>query len=227
MILEYTVRRSPKRTKLSIIVERDCRVVVLAPDEASDSAIDSAVQAKRQWIYEKTRHEQKYQPLPHPPGKELVSGESALYLGRNYRIELIEETLDGVKFQQKFLVSRSEVKRGKEILREWYMKQASRKILPRTAKHARDLGVTYTNAKIVDSQFRWGSCTPKNSVHFNWRLIKAPMFVIDYVIIHELAHLIEPNHTARFWNVVRTQSPTADKARTWLKTNGQLLEEVI
>ncbi|MCK9363349.1 MAG: DUF45 domain-containing protein [Syntrophales bacterium] len=92
---------------------------------------------------------------------------------------------------------------------------------------ARELGVNVAGIKIKDSRYRWGSCTVKNNVGFNWRLIKAPMFVIDYVIVHELAHLIETNHTPRFWNVVRTQAPMMDKAKVWLKENGQLLEDAI
>jgi predicted metal-dependent hydrolase len=65
----------------------------------------------------------------------------------------------------------------------------------------------------------------KDHVNFNWRLIKAPIFVIDYVIVHELAHLLEANHTPRFWNIIRAQVPTTDKAKIWLKAHGQWLEE--
>ncbi len=90
-----------------------------------------------------------------------------------------------------------------------------------------DSVLTSAGVRIVDNRYRWGSCTPRDYVHFNWRLIKAPMVVIDYVIVHELAHLMEANHTARFWNIVRTQSPTMDKARAWLKEHGQLLEQEI
>ena len=98
-------------------------------------------------------------------------------------------------------------------------------ILPRAHQHARELGVEFSDAKIVDNRYRWGSCTVSDSVTFNWRLIKAPMFVIDYVIVHELAHLIEPNHTPEFWSIVRAKTPGMDKARTWLKDHGQMLEE--
>ena len=110
-------------------------------------------------------------------------------------------------------------------MRDWYIERAKQKILPRVKRHARELGADYAAAKIVENRYRWGSCTVKDNVNFNWRLIKAPMFVIDYVIVHELAHLIESNHTPRFWNIVRTQTPTMEKARTWLKENGQILEE--
>lgn len=75
------------------------------------------------------------------------------------------------------------------------------------------------------SLYRWGSCTPRGNVNVNWRLIKAPMFVIDYVIVHELAHLLEPNHTPEFWNIVRSQAPKMMYAKEWLKENGGLLQE--
>jgi predicted metal-dependent hydrolase len=223
MDLTYTIKRSATRRKLTITVERDRSVVVHAPLDTTDEQIEQMVQSKRQWIYEKAKHEQKYQELPHPPGKELVSGESALYLGRNYRIEVVDEPTE-VRFDQGFRVPRQRSADRRDALREWYINKAKEKILPRVRRSARELGVDCNSAKIVDNRYRWGSCTVKDNVNLNWRLIKAPMFVIDYVIIHELAHLIEPNHTDRFWSIVRTHSATADKARAWLRENGQLLE---
>ena len=226
MELNYEIERSPKRRKLTITVERDRSVVVHAPMGTSAEKIEEVVQAKRQWIYEKTRHAQKYEEQ-HPPGKELVSGESALYLGRNYCIEVVSDEIKEVQFDHKFLVPRKHASKRKKVLREWYMAKAWDKILPRVDRHAHELGVEFATAKIVDNRYRWGSCTVKDNVNLNWRLIKAPMFVIDYVIVHELAHLIEANHTPRFWNIVRTQTPTMNKAKAWLKENGQILEEDI
>jgi predicted metal-dependent hydrolase len=86
---------------------------------------------------------------------------------------------------------------------------------------------SFAAAKIVDNRYRWGSCTINDNISFNWRLIKAPMFVIDYVIVHELAHLIEANHTARFWSIVRAKTPTMEKAKTWLKEQGHVLDEEV
>lgn len=113
------------------------------------------------------------------------------------------------------------------MLRDWYIARAKEKIIARVEQHARELGVEFAAAKIVDNRYRWGSCTVNDNVSFNWRLIKAPMFVIDYVIVHELAHLIEANHTARFWSIVRAKTPTMEKAKTWLKEQGQILEEEV
>lgn len=227
MNLAYTIQRSEKRRKLTIAVERDRSVVVHAPAGATDEAIRRAVDSKRHWILEKTRHPQKYRDLPHPPGKELVNGESAMYLGRHFRIELVAEGLDAVQFNQRFLVPASKASERKTTLREWYVARANEKILPRVARFAQSLGVNFKRARIVDNRYRWGSCTVKNSVNFNWRLIKAPVFVIDYVIAHELAHLIEANHTERFWNVVRAQVPKVEQARVWLREHGQVLEEEV
>lgn len=225
MDLAYTIQRSAKRRRLRIAVERDRSVVVHAPSGATDEVIRRVVEAKRQWILGKIRHPQKYRDLPHPPGKELVSGEAALYLGRQYRIEVVAEGLDAVQFNQRFLVPASKVSARKTTLREWYVARANEKIVPRVYRVARSLGVVFKRARIVDNRYRWGSCTVKDSVNFNWRLIKAPIFVIDYVIAHELAHLIEANHSARFWNVVRAQVPKAEQARVWLREHGQVLED--
>jgi hypothetical protein len=224
--LEYRVQRSANRHRLTITVERDRSVVVQAPAGISDEKVRQMVESKRSWIYEKTGHPQKYRDLPHPPGKELVSGESALYLGRQYRIEVVKTGLAEIRLLQCFFIPAAQGKRV-EALRDWYIDRAKEKIIPRVKVHARQLGVDVAGLKIVDNRYRWGSCTVKNNVSYNWRLIKAPMFVIDYVIIHELAHLIEGNHTPRFWNIVRTQAPMMDKAKAWLKENGQLLEETI
>lgn len=225
MDLSYEIRRSAKRKNVTITVERDRTVVVHAPVGVPEDKLRQLVDGKRQWLFEKLNDAQKYQSLPHAPGKELVNGESALYLGRAYRIELVDTTDGAVHFSGKFLIPRSRASERKRVLRQWYMERALEKILPRVKMHARSLGVGYEQAKIMDSRYRWGSCTPGNNLNFNWRLIKAPMFAIDYVIVHELAHLIEANHTPRFWNVVSAQLPTMDRARNWLREHGQSLEE--
>lgn len=224
MELHYTIQRSPKRKKLTITVERDRSVVIHAPETTSEEKIQAIVESKRMWIYEKTKHPQKYSTA-HPPGKELVNGESVLYLGRQYQIEIVQDNSEEIRFKQAFLIPAKLSGERKQVLQNWYINKAWEKILPRIKRFANALGVMYANAKIVDNRYRWGSCTIKDNININWRLIKAPMYVVDYVIVHELAHLLEANHTARFWNIVRAQSPQADKAKLWLLENGQILEE--
>ena len=225
MDIIYSVQRSSKRTRITIAIERDRKVVVHAPNHASDEAIARIVEAKRHWIYEKTRHSQKYKGRTHPPGKELVNGESALYLGRSYRIEIVDTETECIRFDQRFLIPASRACHQRGAMREWYIARAKERIPPRVVKPARELGVSFGKVRIVDSRYRWGSCTVRDNINLNWRLIKAPIFVVDYVISHELAHLLEPNHTPRFWNIVKTQIPAMDRARNWLREHGQLLEE--
>lgn len=225
--LTYQIVRSPRRKKLTITVERDRTIVVHAPEVASEEKVHQVVDAKRQWILEKLRHPQKYKERPPAPGKEVVNGESAPYLGRDYRIELTDTASGEVEFSRHFLVPPAHQAKRRAVLRDWYVLRAEVEILSRVERHARELGVQFKSAKIVDNLYRWGSCTPGNNVHFNWRLIKAPMFVIDYVIVHELAHLMESNHTSVFWSIVRAKTSTMEKAKTWLKENGQILEEDI
>jgi predicted metal-dependent hydrolase len=224
--LDYAIVRSPRRKTLTITVERDGTVVVRAPEAMSDEDVRSYIEAKRQWILDKMRSPQKYEERQ-PPGKEVVNGESAPYLGTEYRIEIADTDSGGVEFAQLFRVPPAQSARRRTVLRDWYIGQAEKIILPRAERHAGELGVSYKSARIVDNRYRWGSCTVGNSVTFNWRLIKAPMFVIDYVIVHELAHLIESSHTQEFWGIVRARTPTMDKAKAWLKEHGQILEEEI
>ena len=225
MDMTYTIKRSPKRKKLAVTVERDRSVVVHVPESTPEETIRKVVESKRQWIYEKVKHAQKYEERPHPPGKELVNGESTLYLGREYQIEVISTASMEIRFEQRFLIPASQAGKRRRVLRSWYIDRAKERILPKVKSIAATLGVDFVSARIVDNRFRWGSCTVKNNVNLNWRLIKAPMFVIDYVIVHELAHLIEANHTPCFWNIVRTHAPTAEKARIWLRDHGQVLEQ--
>ena len=226
MELNFTVIYS-QRKKLAITVERDRSVVVHAPIGTDPSKISQVVESRKQWIYEKTRHAQKYEGPPTAPGKELVNGESLLYLGRQYRIEMVDSDAASIRFSNKFLVPKKLYAIRHRVFNRWYFSRAEEKILPRIHLHAKSMGIAYNQAKIVDVKYRWGSCTLKDNLNFNWRLIKAPMFVVDYVIVHELAHLLESNHTPRFWNIVRAQSPTMDKAKQWLKEHGELLETEI
>lgn len=226
MELKYQIVRSAKRKKLTISVERDRSIVVKAPDGTADETIRRLVETKRQWLFNKLNHTQKYQPS-HAPGKEVVNGESAAYLGREYRIEMAETESGGIEFSRRFLIPRTHRTQRKKVLKDWYVSRAKENILPRVELRARDLGVIIQGARIVDNRYRWGSCTVKDRVNLNWRLIKAPMYVIDYVIVHELAHLLEANHTPRFWNIVRAKAPNSEKAKNWLKEHGQVLEEEI
>lgn len=222
MEIQYSIKYSKRKT-LSIIVERDRSVVVRAPINTSKELIEQEINKRKFLLFQKINHPQKYE-TPRPR-KEFISGESLLFLGKHYSVEVSDTLIEGIYFDNKFYINRTNQNKAEELFRKWYINQAECKITPKVKLFAKNLGVKYNCIKILDLKYRWGSCTPKDNINFNWRLIKAPIFVIDYIIVHELTHLIEPNHNAEFWNIVSIQLPHFNKAKDWLKDFGHLLEQ--
>lgn len=219
MTLTYTTKFSEKRKTIGLVVERDKSVVVLAPKGTNDSTIQLFVEKKKFWLYGKINHSPKFsEPKPETP---FISGKAILYLGKNYKLDVVKTPMDGITLQGKFLISQQNLSQGKAILEQWYKQKAKEKITPLVERYAKQLGVEYNSILISDLKFTWGSCTLKGNLNFNWRLIKAPLFVINYVVVHELAHLIELNHSERFWNIVKVQMPNYLEAKEWLKGNGE------
>jgi predicted metal-dependent hydrolase len=221
MVIEYQIKYSNRKT-LNISVERDRSIVVRAPHYLTADKIDQIVQSKRQWIKEKFNHTQKYPLITE--NKEFVSGETLMYLGKNYQLLIVDEEIAGIEFDQRFKISKFNQPKANDLFKKWYLSQALKKIEPLATKYAKSLGVKYNQFKTSEMKYRWGSCTPANNIIFNWRIIKAPMYVLEYLVAHELVHLIEDNHTPRFWNILSIQVPNYEKAKNWLKKNGQLLE---
>ncbi|HEX3036731.1 MAG TPA: SprT family zinc-dependent metalloprotease [Thermodesulfobacteriota bacterium] len=219
--MDYKIVYSDRKT-LNITVERDRSIIVRAPKNTSIEKIEQVIKSKKLWLYEKTNHKQKYDLKS--KSKEFISGESILYLGRHYRLDVVKDYRNGIYFDNKFTISKSSRPFASRLLREWYLQKAKEKIIPKAEFFAKQLGVKYNKILISNLKYRWGSCTAKDNLNFNWRLIKAPMFVIEYIIVHELAHLIEGNHTPQFWSIVSVQVPKYKKAREWLKEHGDLLE---
>ncbi len=221
MQFEYEVKYSKRKT-LNISVERDRRIIVRAPENLPLKKIDEIVQSKRFWLKEKLNHSQKYPIVAE--SKEFISGETLMYLGRNYQLLVVEEPIKGVEFNQRFRISKQNQSNANALFKEWYLAQALKKIKPLATHYSKNLGVTYNQLKTSEMKYRWGSCTPANNIIFNWRIIKAPMYVLEYLVVHELVHLLETNHTSRFWNILSVQVPHYNKAKEWLKKNGHLLE---
>lgn len=221
MQIEYSIKYSTRKT-ISIIVERDRTVVVRAPINTSKEVIDKEINKRKFLLFQKINHPQKLN-LPKDQ-LEFVSGESILYLGKHYRLQVVEQAVEGIEFSNHFIIAKTNQKQAELLFREWYFRQAEVLIIPKVIYYANQLGVRYNKINILDLKYRWGSCTPKDNINFNWRIIKAPIHVINYIIVHELVHLLESNHTPDFWNIVSIQLPHYEKARKWLQENGKLLE---
>ncbi|MGZ9092760.1 MAG: M48 family metallopeptidase, partial [Rhodoplanes sp.] len=147
------------------------------------------------------------------------------YLGCSYRLDVRDADEEMVRLDGKFVLCGPRHADLKAGFQKWFVMQARQTIPPRADNYAQAMGVQYRDILISNMKYRWGSCTPANNLSFNWRLVKAPMHVIDYVVVHELAHLLEHNHSPRFWQHVKTQIPHFEACKAWLKDHGQCLED--
>ena|ERR1017187_3713922 len=222
MKLAYDLVYSQRRT-IAITVERDRRVVVHAPYRAHQESVAAAVERKRAWIWSKVRDPYKY--ALRKTQKEFVAGEAFLFLGQNYSLELVSGTRDGVRASGRhFELSRIHRDRGRELFREWYLAEARKRIPPRVVAIAQAMGIEVQCVSVRELKYQWASCTPSRRLSFNWKIIQAPSAVVDYLIVHELAHLLEPNHSDQFWNIVAVHAPTWERAKDWLRQHGSRLE---
>ncbi|HBO83387.1 MAG TPA: M48 family peptidase [Deltaproteobacteria bacterium] len=213
--------RSRRRT-IALEIARDAQLIVRAPYRTPFDFIEKVVFKKRFWIKEK--QEFVKERCKKIVSKEFVSGEGFLYLGEIYKLEIVDASDIAIAFNNGFQISRKYLDAAKEILIAWYKEQAYQKISERAGWHSSLSGLKYNRIKISDAQRRWGSCSAKGNLNFSWRLIMAPLRVIDYVVAHELAHLEEKNHSKAFWNKVKIMLPDYEQYRKWLKENRHLLD---
>lgn len=208
---------------MALAITADAELIVRAPLKTSLEYIKKITAEKSEWIARKILEIQKQ---PKAVEKKFVAGEDFLYLGEKYRLKITDELkirLSEKSEGEELFFPKIFLWRAKERLESWYKKQALKEITARAQAAARKLNLNYHSVKISNAKTNWGSCGPKNSLNFSWRLIMAPELIIDYVIIHELAHILEKNHSHRFWNKVETAMPEYKQARKWLRENGKIL----
>ena len=219
MDIEKVVRT--KRKTIALQITGDATLIVRAPFDVDDETIKRVLLKHKRWIEGKKKEIKARNPKFSP--KEFVSGEGFLYLGMSYRLNIVDEQEEPLKFNRGFYLSRWALPKAREVFINWYKKRAYEKISERVEWYAKQNGFKYNKVNITNAQKRWGSCSPKGNLNFSWRLIMAPLHVIDYVVIHELVHLEERNHTKDFWDKVKILMPDYKKHKTWLKKNAYLL----
>jgi len=215
MTISYEITRSNRKT-IALKVSPDGRFEVAAPVSASDEDIEIIVNKKKFWLYKTINKTQK--KASSSLKKEFISGEMFWYLGKRYRLDVTKNCEHkGLKFKHnKFVLNSEDKTEAEQLFKEFYKQKAKEKLEAQVIKYAKQMGVEYQELKFLDMKKRWGSCTNAGNIILNSHLIKAPMYVIDYVIVHELAHLIEYNHSPRFWNIVRTQISDYEGHKKWL-----------
>ena len=188
------------RKSLGITVTPEMEVLVKAPTDTTMEKVKEKIRKKAPWIIKQQSFFLSFQPKT--PNRKYISGETHLYLGRQYRLQIEIVQLESVKLKGKFIVvTSSEKSRTKSLLHDWYLKHARTKLhevaaplIDKFKKHK----VEPSSIVLRDMPTRWGSCTPKGKIILNPELIKAPKGCIEYVVIHELCHLIHHDHTQKF-----------------------------
>jgi predicted metal-dependent hydrolase len=203
------------RRSVGIQINHDASVTVSVPYLLPKFLINKFLQEKEDWIKQK-------QQLMVARIAEIKPDEY-WYLGKTYKLVLGKTQKSLVEVSDKLYVGTNNSKFVKTYLESWYKQQARKIIIPRVQHYAKLAGATYRSISITTAETRWGSCSSEKTLNFNWKLVMAPVEVIDYVICHELAHLTELNHSHDFWETVRKMYPLYRQHRTWLKRYGNNL----
>lgn len=209
------------RKTIALIVGRDGKLMVRAPIDATNEQILSVVERKSTWIVKK--QQEMIATYPQIGEKEFVNGEGFLYLGQSYRLKIIDRGEIPLRLDDFFYLDRNVLFQAKEVFIHWYKEKANEVISERVAWYSDKMGVQVKQIKITSATTRWGSCSSKGTVSFPWRLVMAPVPVIDYVVIHELVHILEKSHSKAFWDKVRTMMPDYQQKIRWLEVNGHTL----
>lgn len=212
------VVRSRRRT-ISIEVRRDASLVVRAPYTVSSSVIEGFLHEKRGWISRKQGLARERVRVE----KQFVDGEEFLYLGRSYKLSIVENGQQPISFDGRFLLSREHAVEGRRRFIEWYRGEARRLLPERVERFAAAAGLSYQCVRITSALTRWGSCGVKGSLNFSWRLMMLPPHIIDSIVVHEVAHLDVRNHSQRFWRRVEDIFPDYRECDRWLRENDHRL----
>ena len=196
-------------------------VIVVVPRLLTQERIKKLLDDKKLWIKQKIAF--------HPDAKvthekQYVSGEAFSYLGRNYRLKVTEGELTPIKLSKGRLTmsapkSTSQPKMVKYALTSWLKTRAELKLREKLIRYSLIVGVETNGYKVKSFQSRWGSCTPRGRVDFNWKIIMAPNRVVDYVVVHELCHPKQHDHSPQFWKLVENIMPDYLENKEWLRVN--------
>ncbi len=227
--IPYQVRRSARAKRLRLVVTPG-RVEVVAPLRLEDGRIEAFVHSKRRWLYDKTEalRERALVAIP----QRFVSGAKVLFRGRflRLRVEPSEDSEPSLRYANAFHVRvprRIDGDRREGLVREvvvsWLRERALEDAQTFAQHYCPQLGVAPRTIRIGNQKTLWGSCSARGTISLNWRLMAAPKPIYEYVVVHELCHLVERNHGPKFWRLVGTLLPDYRERRAWLKKHGVAL----
>ena len=226
-LVPYTIRRSTRRKKtVAVTVDPAGGVVLLAPEHSSPDELDRIVARKAEWIVRRLRRAESHGPPPSP--REFVSGESVLYLGRHYRLKVQPHASGEAKLRGGWLHVPAREGAGqpgevRSALIAWFRRHAVRRLPERVAAWRARAGVPMPPVLVSNQQKRWGSCDRNGTIRLNWRIIQAPMRLVDYVVVHELVHLRHRGHGHEYWQALGRVMPDYERRREDLRRCGARL----
>ncbi|ACV61000.1 protein of unknown function DUF45 [Desulfofarcimen acetoxidans DSM 771] len=226
--LEFILRVSSRAKYLRLQVSAKNGLLVTIPKGYKLKYLEEFIREKRDWIFEKL--DKFAQELENSKICEQNKCRHILFAGKEYelttRVEMREKPdvlLENGRMIVLIPEEDSQFFKVGNYLREWLFLQARLLINSRVKLLSNKLNLTYKNVFIKDQKTRWGSCSQQKNLNFNWRLVMAPLEVLDYVVIHELMHLLELNHSKKFWYLVKSVCPDCRAHREWLRNNGKFL----
>jgi len=221
--LSFELRESARRRTVEITVDRDGSLVLATPPQVPVEDLESIVDQNRFWIYSKLIKKESYKtPLE---TKSYLPGEGFYYLGRNYRLKLIDEAqLPLSLFQSRFELLRSRQSEGRDLFIQWYRSHLKLQLHPLIDLLSSRVGAAPQCIQIRELGNRWGSCNPKGDLYFHWRVALLPRAMIEYVAVHEMVHLVQPDHNQDFWNRVARIIPEWQERKSWLAKNGAIYD---
>ena len=221
--IAINVHRTDRLKTVSIQVSRG-KVKISVPKNLEQFKIDKILKSKSKWIKKKLFLQSKITSFRN---KEYVSGEDFLYLGRHYRLKIIMGQKYNTEFKDGYLKvtvkDKSNTQKIKRLIKKWYLEKAQLHLNKMTLDLSKELGVDFHSVKVRNYNSRWGSCSSTGKIFYNWRIIMAPVKIINYVVLHELVHLKEHNHSIRFWKLLKSHYSNIDYAKQWLVYNGHTL----
>lgn len=215
--ISYTLKRSTRKTA-SIYIEREGEVSVLVPKELTNKQVEALLESKRKWIY---THLAEWRDLNATRiERDYVNGEGFLYLGRTYRLKLVQDQPVPLMLKDGYFCLRTNGVSPDTAFKEFFKEKGKRRIGDRVAYFQGKMGVQPKAVRIIELKNRWASCSAGGNLNFHWKCMMAPPTVLDYIAVHELAHLRYPNHTKAFWNEVDKVIPDYQERKEWLRVNG-------
>ena len=216
--VECAVLRSARRS-VAIFIERDGSVSVRAPLSVSDEQLAKVVEKKLPWIY---RNVALWRELNRgAPKKEYVSGESFYVAGNPCLLDVREDAAEPLSLiGDRLVLKRTHISKADELLRGLYRKLGYERLPAIIERYAPRMGVKPGRLRVWELQNRWASCSDKGNLNFHWRVLALPLDVVEYLVVHELAHIRHRNHTNDFWAEVEKVYPQWKDATEWLRVNG-------